>query len=68
MAAFGVETDTNVAPLLEIIMSSSSSVPVSPDEKGIIYFFILDNDLCQECFEAQPCYGGTVHIPSDLFL
>lgn len=39
MAAFGVETDTNVAPLLEIIMSSSSSVPVSPDEKGIIYFF-----------------------------
>lgn len=36
MAAFGVETETNIAPLLEIIiLSSNSSAPVSPDKKGI---------------------------------
>lgn len=39
MSAFGVETETNIAPLLEIIiMSSNSSVPVSPDERGMCFW------------------------------
>lgn len=67
MAAFGVETETNIAPLLEIIITSSnSSIPVSPNKKGIEFSFFLpvisDGNVLK--FSHAICYGDALHIAS----
>lgn len=67
---FGVETETNIAPLLEtIIISSSSSVPVSPDEKGIdlflVWIMISNRNALKICHAL--CYCGAPLVASDSF-
>lgn len=70
MAALGVETETNIAPLVEIIvLSANSSAPVSPDKKGIDLFLFGQWTLTEMLrSSAMLRYGDALHIASGKFL